>query len=291
MITEANRYLSEKQIRRREPLYSANRAARIIGDIPIESLNSEHIAQIRQSLSAGHLSPRTIESTVADLATLYRHFTGTALSAGNRLTVAQPCPSGVNYDIVDSIWPVCSPWVRSWMALTLWSGLRLSDAMSVLLRYRMQLWPETLVVVASKTGKTHTIPLPVWLRTILSAGPYRFRAVSDFARRQLRSELKTAGSTIGVMNLTPKHFRQEGITQWTIANASAGAIVHGCGLKVLGHYVVQAKLLQRVSSAVAMPSCFGASIASSERLMETFKKLDPQAQELISCTAERLAAG
>lgn len=107
----------------------------------------------------------------------------------------------------------------------------------------------------------------------------------------LRTELHSAGETIGIVHLTPKHFRQEGITQWTIANASAGAVVHGSGLKVLGHYVVQAALLEKVSAAVTMPSCFGACTASPEKLIDTFKKLDPQAQELISKTAERLAAG
>jgi hypothetical protein len=291
MINEAKSYLSEKKIRRREPLYSANRAAKILGDIPIESLQITHLETLRRTLSYGSLSPRTIESTISDLITLHRHYTGSHLQSGSRLQVPQPCPSGVNHDIINAIWPACSPWVRSWVALTMWSGLRLSDALRVLLKYRLQNWPDTLVVVASKTGKTHTIPVPLWLRKILTEGPYRFRTVSDFSRRALRNELRVAGETAGVPSLTPKHFRQEGITQWTIANASAGAVVHGAGLKVLGHYVVQAALLEKVSSAVTMPECFGACTVSSDRLMDTFRRLDPQAQELISKTAERLAAG
>lgn len=183
MITEAKRYLMEKQIKRREPLYSANRAAKVLGDIPIESLQSEHVDRIRQALQRGPLSPRTIESTVSDLATLYRYVTGTQLRIGSRLPVPQPCPAGVSHDVINAIWPICSPWVRSWIALTLWSGLRLSDALRVLLKYRLQQWPETLIVVASKTGKTHSIPVPRWLRQIVTEGPYRFRAVSDFSRR------------------------------------------------------------------------------------------------------------
>jgi hypothetical protein len=291
MITEAKLYLSEKNIKRREPLYSANRAAKILGDIPIESLQIAHLEALRRTWHDGPLSPRTIESTISDLMTLYRHHTGNPLASGQRLQVPQPCPSGVSHNIINAIWPACSPWVRSWIALTLWSGLRLSDALKVLLRYRLQSWPETLVVVASKTGKTHSIPVPHWLKQIVTEGPYRFRAVSDFSRRALRQELRSAGETVGVPNLTPKHFRQEGITQWTIANASAGAVVHGSGLKILGHYVVQSALLEKVSSAVTMPACFGACTASPEKLMETFRRLDPQAQELISKTAERMAAG
>lgn len=291
MISEATKYLSLKCIKRREPLYSANRVASVIGDIPIESLQSEDLERIRNALLARLLSPRTIESTISDLLTLHRHFTGQSLQPGRRLAQTPLHPVGVDHRVIDLLWPECHPWVRSWIALTMWTGLRLSDSLRALLRYRLQLWPETLSVIASKTGKHHAIPLPVWLRSILADGPYRFRAVSDFSRRALRKELSTACRAVCVPELKPKYFRQEGITQWTIANASAGAVVHGSGLKVLGHYVVQSALLERVSPAVTMPSCFGAATTSPERLLETFKRLDPQAQELISRTAERLAAG
>lgn len=290
MISEATTYLSLKCIKRREPLYSANRVASVIGDIPIASLQSEDLERIRTSLLERSLSSRTIESTIADILTVHRHFTGHVLPPGRRLAQTPLHPVGVDHRVVDLLWPECHAWVRSWIALTMWTGLRLSDSMRALLRYRLQQWPETLSVIASKTGKHHAIPLPIWLRVILAAGPYRFRAVSDFSRRALRKELFTACRAAHVPELHPKYFRQEGITQWTIANASAGAVIHGSGLKILGHYVVQSALLERVSPAVTMPSCFGAATTSPEHLIETFTRLDPQAQELILRTAERLAA-
>lgn len=288
MISEAREYLSVKSIKRREPLYSATRAASIVGDIPIEIMQTSHLEEIRKSLQQRQLSARTIESTVSDLITLRRHFTGTQLSAGQRLSLTQLSPNGVDHKVIDLIWPECKPWVQSWIALTMWTGLRLSDSLHVLLRYRLQPWPETLSVIASKTGKHHAIPLPAWLRKIVTAGPYKFRAVSDFSRRQLRHELSSVCERCSVPCLKPKYFRQEGITQWTIANASAGAVIHGCGLKVLGHYVSQATLLSRVSRSVSMPECFGASLSSPEKLLDVFKLLDPEAQEILTATATRL---
>lgn len=288
MISESRQYLSNKSIKRREPLYSATRAASIIGDIPIGMLQTSHLEHIRKSLQQRHLSARTIESTVSDLITLRRYFTGIQISAGHRLALAQMNPNGVDHKVIDLIWPECKPWVQSWIALTMWTGLRLSDSLHVMLRYRLQPWPETLSVIASKTGKHHAIPLPIWLRKIVSAGPYKFRSVSDFARRQLRQELSAVSKRCSVACLKPKYFRQEGITQWTIANASAGAVIHGCGLKVMGHYVSQATLLSRVSRSVSMPECFGASLSSPEKLLDVFKQLDPEAQEILTATATRL---
>jgi hypothetical protein len=288
MISEAHEYLSVKNIKRREPLYSATRAASVIGDIPIGMLQSTHLENVRKSLQQKNLSVRTIESTVSDLLTLHRHFTGTQLASGRRLAMTPLNPVGVDHKLIDLIWPECKPWVQSWIALTMWTGLRLSDSLHVLLRYRLQAWPETLSVIASKTGKHHAIPLPAWLRKIVTAGPYRFRAVSDFSRRQLRYELFTVCDSMSVPRLKPKYFRQEGITQWTIANASAGAVIHGCGLKVLGHYVSQATLLSRVSMSVSMPECFGASSSSPEKLLDVFKLLDPEAQQILTATASRL---
>jgi len=289
MINEAAAYLAAKSIRRREPLYSATRAASVIGDIDIGDVSPEHLNEIRTELLKRALSPRTIESTIADILTLHRHFVGSSISAGKRLAQRQVMPVGVNHDIVDAIWPHCQEWLQSWIALTMWTGLRLSDSMRVLLRYRLTEWPETLAVIASKTGKQHVIPLPKWLRRIVHRGPYRFRAVSDFAKRAIRKEIADACENAAVTVVLPKYFRQEGITQWTIANASAGAVLHGCGLKVMSHYVATATLLQRVGPSVKLPSCFEASTDSTARLIESFKRLDPSAQGLIVDTAERLA--
>ena len=60
MIDEARQYLATRNIKRREPLYSANRFARHIGDIAADQVTTEHLNQLRVKLLATQLAVRTI---------------------------------------------------------------------------------------------------------------------------------------------------------------------------------------------------------------------------------------
>jgi hypothetical protein len=93
--------------------------------------------------------------------------------------------------------------------------------------------------------------------------------------------------------MTPKQIRQTSVTEWTRANATAGAIVHGSGLGVMAHYLDPLSVLESAAPRVRLPSCFGActETASEDTLLSHFRRLDPAAQGLIAGTAERLAAG
>lgn len=293
MITEAKAYLASRNIVRREPLYSAHRLARHLGDLPASDITTEHLDQLRDKLRATKMSHRTIESTIADLITVISATIGFAPQRGKRLSIAKPRPHPVTTDSIDLIWPHCSPMLRSWISLTYWTGLRLSDGLRWMLYHKSTQIPEIVCVIASKTQTEHRFPVPGWLRQILVGGRYRFRTVSDFARRSIRCEIQSACVKAGVSVVSPKHFRQRSITEWTRANATAGAIVHGSGLGVMVHYLDPLSVLESAAPRVRLPRCFGACVGdrTETTLLTHFRRLDPAAQTLIAGTAERLATG
>ena len=293
MIEESVAYLAGRQIARREPLYSANRFARHMGDIPAAEVTTEHLDQLRICLQAVNLSPRTIETTIADLITVITAMTGTAPKSGRRIAAPRPRPQPVPLETINAIWPECSPSLQAWIAFAYWTGLRMSDTMRWLCEHKAKSFSSVITVIASKTRKEHCYPFPAWLAEIITNGPYRFRTVSDFAKRAIRCEINAACERASVGVVLPKHFRQRGVTEWTRANATAGAIIHGCGLGVLSHYLDPLSVLESAAPRVRLPACFGACTTedSEANLLSSFRRLDPAAQGLIAGTAERLAAG
>jgi len=293
MIAEARAYLAARTIVRREPLYSANRFARVIGDIPASTVTAAHLDQLRQNLTSSGLSARTIESTIADLLTVIADQTGSTPGHGHRLRLPKPRPKPVAIEVLNAIWPHCSPDLQSWLALTYWSGFRQSDGMRWLLTHRTGQIPPLIEWTASKTGKQHRQPLPDWLRAILDRGRYRFRTVSDFARRCIRGEIHAACLSVALEVWTPKQLRQASITEWTRANATAGAIIHGCGLRVLSHYIDPLSVLESAAPRIRLPVCFGAcqGADSEATLLIHYRRIDPAAKSLLTGMAERLATG
>ena len=289
MIAESIAYLASRNITRKEPLYSANKMARLIGDIAAEDITTGTLVQFREAMLAAGLKPRTIESAISDIMTVVKWKTGREVPPGSRLRLTKPQPSPAERDIVDAIWPHAEPWIRAWMAFAYWTGLRLSDTLCVLKEHRGKPLPQVLRWTASKTGKHHVYPVPGWLRKIVGDTPYPLRTVKDFARRQVRAGLHSACVKAGVDVVCPKQFRQRSITEWSMANASAGALIHGRDLGILNHYVDPLSVLESAASRVRLPACFGATKDDGEELLLSYKRLDPDGKAIVSSVASRLA--
>lgn len=291
MIDEARQYLSNRSITRREPLYSANRFARHMGDIPAHQVTTEHLDELRQRLLATKLSVRTIESTVADLITVITSVTGIMPSKGRKLLAQHIRPRPASTESIDAIWLHCSPSLRAYIAFSYWSALRQSDAMVWLQSHKNRDVPRLIEHRASKTGKLHEIPMPAWLPPIVADGRYRFRSVSDYARKSIRAEIKAACIVAGVDPWSPKNLRQASVTAWSQANAISGRIIHGCGLGIMSHYIDPIAVLTAAMDRVRVPAAFGAASSPEESFLTSYRRLDPSAQNLIGNMAERLAAG
>jgi len=291
MIDEARQYLASRTIARREPLYSANRLARLIGDIPVSELTTETLTALRAKMLAKGHATRTVESTISDLLTIAQYHTGQSINRGHRVKHERPQPTPVKIDVVNAIWAHSTPWMQSWIAFTYWTGLRLTDSMRALKEHKAKPLPEVLRWTASKTGKNHVFPIPNWLRDRVQQGPYKFRTASDFAKRQIRAALHAACLKSSCDIVLPKYFRQRAITEWSIVNASAGALIHGRDLGILSHYVDPLTVLESAAPRVRLPACFGANQDCGESLLRNFQRCDEQAKSIVAMTAERLAAG
>ena len=293
MIEEAQRYLASRNISRREPLYSANRFARAVDDLPADEVTFQHLNAMRQKL-IGKLSNRTIESTVADLLTVIAWVTGKAPAKGEPLKVEAPDPRPVNIDEINATWAHCPDHVKAFIAFGYWSALRQSDCMRWLNYAKNSDNDPVILIVAQKTEKRHRIPYPSWLRSIVNAQRFPYR-VTDFGRKSIRRDIANACKEANVPIWTPKHLRQRGVTAWFDASPSAGAIIHGSGMPrgVIRHYIDNTSLLESAMTRVRLPSCFGANGGAmlEDSLLSAFRRLDPSAQGLVSMTAERLAAG
>lgn len=285
MIKEAKAYCSARRTVRKTPIYSANRFAKLIEDIPLTELCTEYLEQYRSRCGELKLSPRTIESSINDLLTVYRHATGKDLPAGSRLRRQRPVPDPMPLADIDSVWPVCDRWLQQWLVLSLPTCLRLSDCMALQLRLSGPVSP--LRFTASKTGHSHVWPVPDWLRPWLDPVPLPFRAANDFAGKVLRSVLASACKKQGLPKWLPKHVRQRGITEWMRADGTAGKIVHGQGLGVLSHYCDPLTIIEPAASRVRLPEACGAG--TLEDIAVPFSRLDPHAQRLVRETILRFA--
>lgn len=286
MISEAVAYLATRTIVRREPLYSARRFARFVSDIPASDVTTEHLKQCREALSTLGFSHRTIESTVADIVTVVTATTGRTIAIGSRLPVLPPEPQPVPLETLDAMIPHCPAWLRGWLAVGLWTGLRVSDSLRICGR---PVPSETLRYVASKTGKRHVWPVPEWLRR---EWPREFPLsnATDAQLRHLRDCIVNACDAADVALWHPKQLRQRAVTEWSRANSTAGALVHGTGIGILRHYVDPLCVLEAAAPRVRLPACFGDSSAADREtvLIGNYRRLDPAAQELVSGMTERL---
>lgn len=293
LIDEAAAYCSRHGLKSKILIVNCRRFSRYLPETPPECITSETLQTFREKAMQDALSHVTIEKTVTDVCTVVKAMLGKTLEPGKRLRQSRPQPQPVPIESVDAVFRIAVPWLRQWLVLTYWTGLRLQDAIAA--QIRLPATGSVLQWKASKTGHSHQYPLPEWIRPHLQV---RQSLGAAYSRHWLQSlvyqHLSAACEAAKVPRFTPQQIRQRSITEWSRANATAGRLIHGCGIGVLSHYIDPLSVLESAAARVRVPSCMLGvckQVDTEGTLIDNFRKLDPQAQGLISSTAERLAAG
>lgn len=233
---------------------------------------------VRAAASSEHLSATTIERSISDILTLC-HYAGCHVEAGRRLRLRVKCKSvpllesiGRLYDVAEQCnWPsrlrgadwrwmnLTSEnrlnWLRGFIALGLWTGLRASDLLKL---EWSAIEDERIVIEASKTGKEHRFPLPSILKGLIEPLRALNRAtvlgVGEHTLHLIRDELTRLCGVAGIAQIGPQALRRASITTWATVSPEAGRIVHGTGLGVLAHYYDGEQILRAAMDRFPWPS-------------------------------------
>lgn len=257
-------------------------------------------------------SPATIESTVAAVRTLAKHF-GIEISTGQKLKIPAPDPDVPTHTRVASMycstvlakWPrrltasQRASWWRSWIVLASWTGFRLSDL-------RGLKWSDIdelgIHLRAAKTTRHGRPRLVVPMCPMVTRHSHAIRgwfgdSVLGFggALKQLRRELQRFAQAGGVDYVPPHGFRRFSIDIWTAADPVAGQIIQGNRLGVMGHYLNVHRHLSRVASTVEYPDAFctedefRARKQAESILLATYRAANSEKRQLILDVARKLA--
>lgn len=285
---QASAYVRTNGLRSMMIASNCRRFLRAIGDRTAEQVTAADLQQFRQTAMAAGLSHATIEKTVTDVATIVKAITGIVLEVGRRLRQSRPEPVPVPISDINATWQAATPWLRQWIVLTYWTGLRLGDSMG--LQLALPISGDAIRWRAGKTDHCHVYPLPSWIVPHLDPLPLPYNHPGGHSVKIMREHLWAACLAARVPYWNPQRLRQRSITEWTRANATAGQLIHGCGIGVLSHYLDPLSVLESAAPQVRLPACFGAStIDTAQRLTQAYHRLDPQGQVLVLTTAERLA--
>lgn len=233
------------------------------------------------------LSPISIENTCVAIRRM-ACFAGDDIDLGRPLRKPRPQPDVPTVDDVSRFyevvswatwpsWPGCNRvnWWQTLVVFFCWTGIRLGDV------ERLK-WDNIsngrLEYTASKTRRTHKIPLPPFIERHLKQlrKTCRRRNGNLFGftrtREQLGREFRQM-SKLSDCRITPQRLRRFAITSWGSANGEAGRIIHGCSLGVLNHYVNPHSVLEKTLPAVQeiMPSVF---FNDEERVKQRTKQQD-----------------
>lgn len=288
----AETYVKQHGLKARTIAANVRRFEKLTTITEPERVSTAVLTAFRQASLAMGLSNVTTEKTITDVMTVVKHATGTRLECGRRLRQAKPKPSPFTPDEVDAVFRAAeSERLRRWLVLTYWTGLRLCD--SVRLYWSLKGPCEVIRFTAQKTGAHHVFPVRAWMHKFMTPVEPHTGHCTEWFSRLLRDELAATCERANVAAKTPKNLRQASITEWSMANATAGRLIHGCELGVMSHYVDALTVLESASPRVRLPSCFGGqqSQSTEEALVASFRRLDPQSQGLVSGMTDRLAAG
>lgn len=286
-ITEfADIYCREKSIAK-TPLYSANRFARYVGDIETDQINREVIERfIAAAKSAGNVSAETIRGTVKDVATLCKAAGGESVKVVCQRKVPDPRPTPL--EDIAAIIPFLAEWSLQWLVLAYWTAMRLDNVIRV---QRIIQPAKTLRFQATKTGWRHVWPMPDWIQKFMRPVKLPYGKCPDWSQVIVRGELERASKIAGVERVLPKGIRQRSLTEWTVADRAAGAIIHGNGLKIMDHYVAHQEILENAMHRVRLPAGLRdpAEETPENDLILHFRRLDCEAQKLIVSTTRRMS--
>jgi hypothetical protein len=286
LITFAQDYCARRKIKP-VPVYSAQRFTAVVGDLEPSQITQETLETFAAQAEG---SASTIRGTIKDVLTLCKAAGVTGLRQFVRKPQPKPQPTPIVS--IERAWKFLAPWSCQYMVLSYWTGLRLDDVLELML-LGVDLEGDAIQWQASKTGKNHSWPLMGWMRPYLEPVRLPYKFSNDHAQVIVRGELERVAQLGKVSRIMPQQLRQRSVQEWTAANATAGAIVHGMGLGVMQHYLDPLAVLQSAAPRVRLPVCFGASesAGTEEALLHSFRRLDPQSQGLVSGMTERLAAG
>lgn len=252
----AKQYTEQRGIVRREVIYSANRYTRVLGPVRVSSVDTAQLVEFREECQKRGLNPRTIESNVSDIMTLVKAARGVLLDPGRRLKLPRPEPQPVSPKTLEACWPHFPEWLRQWVVLSYWTGLRLTDALALQISLKSDP-PELIKWQASKTGHWHRWPVVDWLQPWLTRRTLPYPNANDFAARTVRMAIADACRTAGVKEWKPKYLRQYSLSQWMRVSPAAGQVVHGCGLNgVLKHYIDPMTILEEAAGKLHVPAFF-----------------------------------
>jgi integrase len=288
----AETYVKQHGLKARTIAANARRFEKLTGITEPERISTAVLTAFRQTCLAIGLSNVTTEKTVTDVMTVVRHATGTRIECGRRLRQIRPTPSPFTPDEVDAVFRAAeSERLRRWIVLAYWTGLRLCD--SVRLYWTLRGPCEVIRFTAQKTGTHHVFPVRTWLHAFMKPVEPHTGYCTEWFAKLIRTELAESCERAGVKPKTPKNLRQASITEWSMANATAGRLIHGCGLGVMSNYLDPLMVLESAAPRVRLPACFGGTQSQSteEALISSFRRLDPQSQGLVSGMTDRLAAG
>lgn len=287
----AMRHVRENNLAGRTPIYSAARFVRMVGDLEPGEITTEHLCEYRSKCVAAKLASKTIESSIGNLLTIIHATTGRRIEPGKRLRSRRPQPCPVSDEALTAVYELAPQWLKGWIALTTWTGLRVGDGVETMWDHGGRDPGKVLRTRASKTGKQHVFPVPQWLREIIAASEFPREYCLENTKKFVRAQIALLCETSGCQQWTPKQLRQRAVTEWSAANSTAGAILHGCGLGVMHHYLDPLTVLESAAGRVHLPPCFATKRPDEELLIEAFRRLDPAAQSLLAGMSERLAAG
>lgn len=273
------------------PVYSANRFARLVGDLNIAEVTQEHMESFRKAAENEGLSAWTIRGGLKDLKTLVSDF-------GKILTLPMvrrpdPNPQPVPLEHIDGLWKHAGEWSRQWLAVSYWTGLRLADV--IRLQGKLAERPAMaadgrLEWEASKTRRRQRWPVPAWLNPLIQPVNLPYGKCQHHNSVLLRAELERCSKLAGIDRVLPSQIRDTSLTEWCRADFHVGQILHGCKLGVIGHYVDPIDVIAPVAPRVRLPECFGGKDAQDD-IGVVVARLDPEAKRIVREMAVRLVRG
>jgi hypothetical protein len=287
VVEFAESYVTENKLAR-TPIYSANRFARMLGDMPIESVTDKTLKKFRQACEDGNLSAWTVKCGLKDLRTLVRA-SGRDIGI-DRIATPEPDPKPVELRLIDAIFPHLEPWSQQWLVLSYWCGFRLADS----IRFQQSITADTKTLQwkAKKTNRKHNMTVPRWIERFMRPVVLPYRTSMDWSEARVRMALAAACQAAGIDQILPSQIRDTSLREWCRADFHVGQVVHGCKMGVIGHYVLTLDVIDPVAPRVRLPECFGGESPEKRpeaELVEHFRKLDPQARDLVLMTAQRMS--
>lgn len=284
IVEFATEYVTENKLAK-TPIYSANRFARMMGNLHIDSVDDATLKQWQKLQEKAGLSVWSIKGGLKDLRTLIRA-NGRDVKP-SKIANPEPNPQPVELSIINAVWPHLADWSRQWLVIAYWTALRFADTV----RMQRVVEADKLEWKASKTGRRHRWPVPEWIKPHLAKVPLPYTPSEDHSEVIVRAELQRACKLAGVPRILPNHVRDTSLREWVRADFHVGQVLHGCRLGVIGHYVDVLDIIGPVAPRVRLPECFGVSQDKQpeSELVESFRLLDPQAKDLVLMTAQRMA--